>query len=71
MKQFTISEIAESRGVDPSTVLRWIQSGHFSGAQMHDTPLGKYWTVPAADLKGFEAPKRGPKPKKKRQEASK
>ena len=69
-KELTIAEIAESKGRDPSTVLRWIHRGLFPNANLRKTPLGEYWVIPEFDLNEFKDPKPGPKLKTDRRQAA-
>jgi hypothetical protein len=51
--------------VGRSTVNLWCRQGRIAGARREDSPVGPYWLIPAASLKNFVKPKRGPVPKPK------
>ncbi len=63
-KTYTARQLAERYEVAHSTVRGWLLRRLFPGARLEETGLGtSYWVVPESDLKGFEPPKPGPKPK--------
>jgi len=51
----SVTEAAAARGVDVSTVRRWCSTGILKAQRLG----ARSWMIDAADLDGFEAPKRG------------
>lgn len=59
MTQLTINQAAELRGVNHSTIWRWIKVYGLEAQR-----LGSVWVIDADQLKNFIPPRRGPKGKK-------
>lgn len=68
-KKLKIVEVAEHFNRDRSTVLRWVESGAFPNAHKESTPLGDLWLVPDKDVRAFNPPVSGRKPKLKEKAA--
>ena len=68
--ELTAAQAAERLGVGRSTVNLWCRQGRFPSARREDSPVGPYWIIPAADLKGFTPPPRGRIPKAKAEQSA-
>ncbi|HKV40081.1 MAG TPA: helix-turn-helix domain-containing protein [Blastocatellia bacterium] len=58
-KMLTTGEVAKRLGAGISSVKLWANQGRFPGAVREQTPVGSYWMIPEAALKGFEMGKPG------------
>lgn len=58
-RMLTTGEVAKRLGAAISSVKLWANQGKFPGAIREQTPVGSYWMIPEAALKGFEMGKPG------------
>lgn len=52
---YTTADVAELRGVKPSTVATWCADGRFPGAEKTGTDGGGEWRIPESDLRSTNA----------------
>jgi hypothetical protein len=63
-EMLTIREVSEQTGAAVSSIRVWLndeeeRQKRFPNAVKESSRIGDYWLIPAADLAGFEARKRG------------
>lgn len=60
-KWYSTSEVADLRGVEPSTVATWCSDGRFPNAEKTGSDGGGEWRIPERDLLSTDGgPQRGP-----------
>lgn len=67
-KYLKASDVAKKFDVSSYTVKGWIKKKLLPNAKLEKSIAGSVWLIPETDLEGFEKPKTGRPPKKKKQE---
>jgi hypothetical protein len=70
MADLMTDEVAERYNVLAATVRYWCRRGLFEHAYEEETPRGRVWRIPEADLVDFSPPKKTGRPPTKRKEAA-